>query len=74
MALFNINTHGFINLNGLATLATIWCIIALISLGVVINAKTLLGVYHKPLRVAYLVFSVLPIGIILLFLLAAGLK
>ncbi|MGS2760965.1 hypothetical protein [Sinomicrobium sp. M5D2P9] len=62
---FDIDTSGFINLNGVFTTGAIWSIMCLISLMLVGKIKARLGSYHKTLHVTLIIF-------VLLFL--AGLK
>jgi len=74
MELLDIDTSGFMNLNGLATFAVIWSAIALLLFWSITKAEPLFGIYHNPLRVAYLVFLALPFAIVFLFLFVSGLK
>lgn len=74
MELFDINTHGFMNLSGVNTLAVIWLVIALIALILAKALKELLGGYYNTVRTSQIVFLCLPFLIILLFLFIVGLK
>ncbi len=74
MELFDIDTNGFMNLNGLATFAAIWSVTALLCCWLVTKAEPLFGMYYKPLRVAYLIFATLPLAIICVFLFIVALK
>ena len=74
MELFDINTYGFMNLNGLVTAAVIWMVIAGILLLVSSHAKELLGSLHSTVRTTQRVFLFLPIILLTLFFVVISFK
>lgn len=74
MLLFDVNTDGFINLNGIFTLAIIWLVIAAIVFGIAKAIKEKLGSFYKTIRITQIVLFVLPFLILFLFLVMVNLK
>ena len=74
MKVFNINTDGFMNLNGLFTLAIIWLLITVIVFAIAKAVKEKLGSYYKIIRITQMVLFVVPFLIVFLFLFGISLK
>lgn len=74
MEIFDINTGGFINLNGLFTLAIIWLLITVIVFAIAKAVKEKLGSYYKIIRITQMVLFVVPFLIVFLFLFGISLK
>lgn len=72
MHIFNINTDGFMNLNGILTFSIVWLAIVAI---VFIASKAIrkkLGFYYQTIRNTQIAFFVLPFLIVFLFLMVAS--
>ena len=67
MDTFDIDTDGFMNMNGLVTAAVIWMVIAIIVLVVTSYAKELLGPLYGTVRTTQKVFLFLPIILLIVF-------
>lgn len=74
MDVFNIDTAGFMNLNGVLTATVIWMLIAIILLVTASFLKERLGAIYKTVRTTQKVFLLLPIILFIVFLFAASLK
>lgn len=74
MEAFDISTNGFMNMNGLATVAVIWMLIAIIALVVSSYAKELLGPLYSTIRTTQKVFLFLPVFLLIIFLIVASFK
>jgi len=74
LELFDINTSGFINLNGIFTACIIWSILCLLFWVIVGKAKEQLGRYYRTLRTSLMIFALLPLFLCFLFLFLAGLN
>lgn len=74
MQLMDISTDGFMNLNGILTLAIIWLILIGIGLATAKAVKEKLGFYYKTIRNTQIVLFVLPFLIVFLFLYGISLK
>ena len=74
MEVFNIDTAGFMNLNGVLTATVIWMLIAIILLVTASFLKERLGAIYKTVRTTQKVFLLLPIILFIVFLFAASLK
>lgn len=74
MDLFQISTNGFMNLNGLITLAIIWMILSIVILIVSYYTKNRLGTLYNTIKRTQIVFLILPTFLLMLFLFAVSLK
>mgnify|MGYP001435481899 FL=1 len=74
MNLFQISTNGFMNLNGLITLAIIWMILSIVILIVSYYTKNRLGTLYNTIKRTQIVFLILPTFLLMLFLFAVSLK
>ncbi|MGV3761644.1 hypothetical protein [Parapedobacter sp.] len=74
LAVFDISTDGFMNMNGLVTAAVIWMVIAVIVLVVTSYAKELLGSLYGTVRTTQKVFLFLPIILVMVFLFVVSFK
>ena len=74
MEVLNIDTAGFMNLNGVLTATVIWMLNAIILLVTASFLKERLGAIYKTVRTTQKVFLLLPIILFIVFLLAASLK
>ena len=74
MEVFDIDTDGFMNLNGLVTAVVIWMVIAIIVLVVTFYGKELLGSLYSTVRTTQKVFLFLPIIFLILFFLVVSFK
>lgn len=74
MELFDIDTDGFMNLNGLLTLVLSWMAVAIMLLILSSYAKELLGSLYRTVRATQLVFASLPIILLIILLFALSFK
>lgn len=74
MEVFDISIDGFMNLNGILTLAIIWLILASVVFAIAKAAKEQLGSYYKTIRNTQMALIMLPFLIVLLLLFAISLK
>lgn len=74
MEVFDVSIDGFMNLNGILTLAIIWLVISAILFAIAEAVKEQLGSYYRMIRNTQIVFFVLPFLIALLFLFGVSLK
>ncbi len=74
MDLFDIQTDGFMNMNGVWTGLSIWIMLASIMLYLAIHLKEQLVPYYRTIRITQIIFIILPIVVVFGFLLLAGLK
>ncbi len=74
LELFDVNTSGFINLNGIFAAGIIWSTVCLITWVVVGQTKEQLGNYYRTLRISLMVFALLPLFAVFCFLFLASLK
>lgn len=74
MELFKISTDGFMNLNGIYTIAVIWVVITATLFVIAKTIKERLGTYYKTIRITQIILFVLPFLIVLLFMVAVNFK
>ena len=74
MDIFDIDTDGFMNMNGLVTAAVVWMVIAIIVLVITSYAKELLADLYRTVRITQKVFLILPIVVLVMFLFATSFK
>lgn len=74
MDLFDIDTNGFMNMNGLITIAVIWMAISTIVLIVSSYAKELLADLYITVQITQKVFLILPIIVLVMFFFAASFR
>lgn len=74
MQLLDIGTDGFMNLNGILTIAIIWLIIIGIGFATAMAVKEKLGFYYRTIRNTQIVLFILPFLIVFLFLVGISLK
>lgn len=74
MFVFDVNTLGFMNINGLLMFMAIWCVVSVILLVLVHQAKDLLGIYHNTLRLTYILCIAAPFLLAFASLIATGLR
>lgn len=71
---FDIDTDGFMNMNGLVIATVTWMGIAAILLVISSYAKELLGSLYRTIRATQLVFLSIPIILLMVFLFVISLK
>lgn len=74
MEVFDIDTDGFMNMNGLVTATVIWMVIAIIMLVILSYSKELLADLYRTVLITQKVFLILPIVVLVMFLFAASFK
>ncbi|SEH95750.1 hypothetical protein SAMN02927937_02377 [Paenimyroides aquimaris] len=74
MEVFDINTDGFMNMNGLVTAAVMWIVIAITVLIVSSYVKELLGSLYSTIRTTQKVFLFLPIILLIVFFFVVSFK
>lgn len=71
---FDVNTHGFMNLNSILIYLVIWCVMALALLFSLPPFKELFASFYKPIKITLLTLLALPILAFLLFYIAVAFK
>lgn len=74
MFVFDIDTHGFMNLNSLLVFLLVWIVVAVVTLLLVLRSKELLATYYRVIKIALISFVSLPIVAFLIFYLAVAFK
>lgn len=69
LSLFNINTQGALNFNGIFTAGFLWVVICLLWVALSRKYNMLFGPYYKSLRKAFLVCALLPMALVFVFFL-----
>lgn len=74
LAIFAVDTGGFMNFNDLFTAFAIWTAVCLLALVLIGKIRDQLDSYYKPLRVSLIVCALLPAGLVFIFFFLVALK